>query len=189
MAARKGKTKKAKPTTRRAATRPAVTVRVPTLQRWRSHRRYAYSPKRGALPVLVSSALTLMEAHNRKTTDVLWVGTHDGSFSGTWDDFKAIKQGIAKPDLVIAGDGWWLVRLPGSANNRNHGQHWIYIEPPVHVPEHQPLAAIARTLPPSKSPEERAQRKRELREEREALRAARMAEWQREERAMRRRGR
>jgi hypothetical protein len=107
----------------------------PRRRRRRRVRSWRRSAPKSSLPVLVATALVLMESKGKKTTDVLWVGTHDGEFAGTWDDFKSMS--IMRGDLVICGDGWWLVREP--ASYRSGGKRWRYIEPPICLTTAKPL--------------------------------------------------
>ena len=55
----------------------------------------------------------------KQTTDVIWVGSRDGKFCITWEQFAAISNteydsGFGAPevaqDLVVVGKDWWLER-------------------------------------------------------------------------------
>lgn len=102
---------------------------------------------------LAHSARVLLGRHGRSAHDVLWVGTHDGVYSSSWEAFEALDAHAAswssvwsRLDLVIAGDGWWLVRShhPGwvSQTGRWMTQDWRYIEPPVYRPDARPLGDV-----------------------------------------------
>lgn len=81
---------------------------------------------------------TLEELHENKKTEkeVLWVGSHDGKYSITWDSFQKIAKNInycvdshaafIASDLVVVGDGWWLERgeLEGV-------KYWFFKQPPT----------------------------------------------------------
>jgi len=56
---------------------------------------------------------------HKTTDDVRWVGSHDGKYAMSWDEFALIAdieydagyggQEIAS-DLVVVGDDWWFTR-------------------------------------------------------------------------------
>lgn len=64
-------------------------------------------------------------------SDVLWVGSRDGEFAMSWEDFKDKfkdleydsgygAQEIAY-DLVVVGDNWWLER-----EDYDGAENWVY---------------------------------------------------------------
>jgi hypothetical protein len=69
---------------------------------------------------LLKETLTDLQANNKTTNDVYWVGSRDGLFVINWESFELIAektdyysgygaQEIAR-DLVVVGLNWWLER-------------------------------------------------------------------------------
>ena len=68
---------------------------------------------------LLKETIGEMLENNKTTYDVLWVGSADGEYAISWNEFKAIAdfeydsvfgwQEIAK-DLIVVGNNWWLER-------------------------------------------------------------------------------
>lgn len=68
---------------------------------------------------LLQETIDVLKVHNHVPEDVLWVGSEDGEYAITWDEFAKIAddeydegyggQEVAK-DLVIVGAGWWYSR-------------------------------------------------------------------------------
>ncbi|NUM35664.1 MAG: hypothetical protein HUU50_14045 [Candidatus Brocadiae bacterium] len=83
---------------------------------------------------LLLETLEKMEQHSKTKNDVLWVGSHDGKYCITWDEFSLLsdkeydrdspRQIVAK-DLVIAGNGWWLERKEYQGT-----EWWVFLELP-----------------------------------------------------------
>jgi hypothetical protein len=68
---------------------------------------------------LLKETITALLENGRLPTDVLWVGSQDGTCFISWEDFSKISDidydngygGAQIPeDLVIVGSDWWLER-------------------------------------------------------------------------------
>lgn len=69
---------------------------------------------------LLEETLEALREAGKSPADVLWVGSRDGAYAVSWDEFCAIARNTEYEkdsgapeiawDLVIAGDGWWLER-------------------------------------------------------------------------------
>jgi len=68
---------------------------------------------------LLKETLNYLEYKGKSPNTIRWVGSYDGEYQITWEEFTAIAdieydagyggQEIAN-DLVIVGDDWWLDR-------------------------------------------------------------------------------
>ena len=68
---------------------------------------------------LLKETLEILEKHGKSPKDVKWVGSRDGKYAITWNEFEKIAnitynnsygaQEIAE-DLVVVGEDWWLER-------------------------------------------------------------------------------
>jgi hypothetical protein len=88
---------------------------------------------------LLTETLSELSLHNKKESDIRWVGTR--SHKITWENFKECAdieyddsssiQEVAH-DLVIVGDGWWLERYEWD----NYGSEaWRFVKVPVEPDE------------------------------------------------------
>jgi hypothetical protein len=87
---------------------------------------------------LLTETLDELAAVKKTESDVLWVGSANGDFAITWDQFKEIAnieydpgyggQEIAK-DLVIVGRDFWFERYEYDGS-----EWWEYKEPPCKSP-------------------------------------------------------
>lgn len=68
---------------------------------------------------LLKETLQDLEYQNKTPSDVRWVGSHDGEYAISWEEFTAISNftydngfGSTEIDLglVVVGDDWWLER-------------------------------------------------------------------------------
>lgn len=68
---------------------------------------------------LLTETKEALKAAGVRHKDVRWVGSRDGAYSCSWEDFGKIANkryddgyGAAHvaSDLVVVGDGWWLER-------------------------------------------------------------------------------
>jgi hypothetical protein len=79
---------------------------------------------------LLVETLKILEAYDKKGSDVLWVGSQDGKYAIAWQDFTLIAarteynsfagDGIAH-DLVVVGENWWLMR-----NGHDGATWWVH---------------------------------------------------------------
>lgn len=85
---------------------------------------------------LLKETLTELSSLNLSSTSVKWVGSLDGLYAISWDEFAAIAdveyddsiqhgQESAK-DLVVVGEDWWLER-----DKREGKEEWVYHALPV----------------------------------------------------------
>lgn len=69
---------------------------------------------------LLKETTDVLKKYDKTTDEVLWVGSIDGEYAITWDEFMEIAgeinyddgyggQEIAT-DLIIVGDNWWFER-------------------------------------------------------------------------------
>jgi len=68
---------------------------------------------------LLSETIMELRLHGKSEEDVRWVGSNDGKYAITWDEFAKIADveydndyGAYEValDLVVVGDDWWLER-------------------------------------------------------------------------------
>ena len=69
---------------------------------------------------LFDETLEKLKEHNLTPREVRWVGSQDGQFAITWEEFTVIAKSInydcsygvdeINTGLVVVGDGWWLER-------------------------------------------------------------------------------
>ena len=68
---------------------------------------------------LLKETLEELESVGKKETDIMWVGSHDGTLALPWNDFKKLANidydngyggSEVAYDLVVVGDDWWLYR-------------------------------------------------------------------------------
>jgi hypothetical protein len=68
---------------------------------------------------LLKETLEVLENINKTVKDVLWVGSRDGEYCISWEDFEKISDinydsGYGSneiiSDLVVVGNNWWLER-------------------------------------------------------------------------------
>ena len=80
---------------------------------------------------IVEETLKVLKDHGKAPEDVSWVGSNDGEYAMSWEDFfyrftKIVydagygAQEIAQ-DLVVVGDNWWLER-----EEYDGAENWIY---------------------------------------------------------------
>jgi hypothetical protein len=68
---------------------------------------------------LLHETLSVLRRNHKSPTDILWIGTKDGSEIMSYKDFEILANNLydndygsvyVKEDLVIVGDNWWLER-------------------------------------------------------------------------------
>lgn len=70
---------------------------------------------------LLTETILAVEGHGKSVSQIRWVGSADGMYHMSWDDFAVIAQDIVylrfsgmtivATDLVLVGDTWWLARV------------------------------------------------------------------------------
>lgn len=93
---------------------------------------------------LIEETISVVEGR-----EVLWVGSRDGKYKMTWQDFLALSdveydsgygaQEIAK-DLVVVGDTWWLER-----HEYDGSEWWELKEYPVFRVDALPIKRVKAT--------------------------------------------
>jgi|GEM_PF-500830 len=88
---------------------------------------------------LLEETLEVLKKHGKSPKDVRWVGSKDGKYAITWDEFEKIAdviydngygaQEIAE-DLVVVGEDWWLERCECDGS-----EWWEFKTLPVKQPE------------------------------------------------------
>ncbi len=83
---------------------------------------------------MLLETLEKMEQHAKTKEDILWVGSKDGKFAISWEEFSLLadreydrdspRQIVAK-DLIVVGEGWWLERKEYQGT-----EWWVYLELP-----------------------------------------------------------
>lgn len=67
----------------------------------------------------LDETLEVLANHDLSPKDIIWVGSRDGKYSISWDEFAAIANkdydsgyggNEVIDDLVVVGVGWWLER-------------------------------------------------------------------------------
>lgn len=85
---------------------------------------------------LIEETIQDIKEMGHSESDVRWVGSYDGVFGMSWEDFKSKfsrttyddgfgSQEIAS-DLVIVGDDWWLER-----EEYDGAEKWAYKKCPI----------------------------------------------------------
>lgn len=92
---------------------------------------------------LLLETLQDLTGNDKSPLDVAWVGSRDGEYAITWDDFAAISnvtydsgygwQEVAS-DLVVVGVGWWLERSEYDGSER-----WDFQTQPQRHPSPKPF--------------------------------------------------
>jgi len=69
---------------------------------------------------LLKETIETLELYDKSPKDVRWVGTEDGKYAISWEEFEKIAKDVEYysgyglqeiPDnLVVVGDDWWLER-------------------------------------------------------------------------------
>ena len=79
-------------------------------------------------------------------SDARWVGSSDGTYGMTWDEFKSLADqeyddNYCDPqvatDLVIVGDGWWLERWEFGGT-----EGWTYKTRPTLLWKSKPITRV-----------------------------------------------
>jgi hypothetical protein len=101
---------------------------------------------------LLGETLTFLAAVGKSPRDVLWVGSEDGRYALSWEEFAQIADVEYDPgygaqkiavDLVVVGDGWWLERW-----EYDGAEGWSFKECPVRQPDAEPFRAVKGDLWP-----------------------------------------
>ena len=69
---------------------------------------------------LLKETLECLKDNNKTPEDVLWVGSQDGKFAISWNEFIKLSENFeydagfgaqeVASNLVVVGDNWWLER-------------------------------------------------------------------------------
>lgn len=80
---------------------------------------------------IVEETVEFLKKRGYSESDVLWVGSRDGEFAMSWEDFKNKFNGLKyysgygtqeiASDLVVVGDNWWLER-----EEYDGAENWAY---------------------------------------------------------------
>ena len=99
---------------------------------------------------LLKETLEVLKGYGKSPKDVKWVGSKDGKYAITWDEFEKIanieynkgygSQEIAE-DLVIVGDDWWLERCVSDG----WSEWWEFKTLPVKQPKTAKFTKILTT--------------------------------------------
>jgi len=84
---------------------------------------------------LLAETIAVLRDNGKRESDVLWVGSKDGEYAISWEEFVEIakdvnynngfgSQEIAE-DLVVVGKNWWLERAEYDGS-----EWWEYKEKP-----------------------------------------------------------
>lgn len=89
---------------------------------------------------LLPETIEALDAEGKTPADVRWVGSADGAYSVSWDDFAAVAADVeyrnlsghaeVATDLVVVGDGWWLERAEYDGD-----EWWAYKACPTQQPD------------------------------------------------------
>ena len=83
---------------------------------------------------LLKETIEVLRKYGKTENDVKWVGSKDGEYAISWEEFEKIANveydngyGAAKValDLVVVGDDWWLERY-----EYDGAECWDYKEKP-----------------------------------------------------------
>jgi hypothetical protein len=95
---------------------------------------------------LLQETIDILAELDLKPTDVYWVGTRDGAYGCSWEDFALLANReyysghgtvYVCLDLVIVGDGWWLERLTYDGD-----EEWAYKTAPQYNPRAKPVTSV-----------------------------------------------
>jgi hypothetical protein len=94
----------------------------------------------------LQDALTVMGQAGKSPADVLWVGSEDGTYAISWEQFVPManfeyadgEKSVAR-DVVIVGDGWWLERW---FVDEDWMSGWVYKENPTRKFNAAPFDAV-----------------------------------------------
>jgi hypothetical protein len=101
---------------------------------------------------LLEETLAALVAEDKSPQDVLWVGSEDGRYALSWEEFSRIADVEYDPgygaqeiaaDLVVVGDGWWLERW-----EYDGAEGWSFKECPVRQPDAEPFRVVRGDLWP-----------------------------------------
>ena len=83
---------------------------------------------------LLQETVEILHSHDKTPEAVRWVGSKDGKYAVTWEEFSRFadcvydrdynKQYVAR-DLVVVGDNWWLER-----KEYEGAEWWIFLQFP-----------------------------------------------------------
>lgn len=85
---------------------------------------------------LLHETLEYLEICHKTTQEIHWIGSEDGDYTMTWEDFEILADTEYGPevdaytvaaDLVVVGMDWWLRREP----NANGIDCWVYNQKPM----------------------------------------------------------
>jgi len=92
-----------------------------------------------------------LAANCKNPEDIEWIGSKDGKFSVTWDEFMKLPQTAYVPnytgpacDLVVVGDGWWMEL---DAVDDEYYVFWSYREVPQRLSKSEQLFSVVSELP------------------------------------------
>jgi len=98
---------------------------------------------------LTKTTINALYYYGKTPRDVRWVGSSDGRFVSTWQEFLQLAQEVEDPkdypsaavpfDLVIVGVNWWLER---SFISQGAQRWWILKELPRRQGRGTPLLAL-----------------------------------------------
>ncbi len=92
---------------------------------------------------LLTETTNILQQYGRAITDVRWIGSIDGRYGLTWDEFALLANveyhsgfGAAEvaQDLVVVGDNWWLER-----HEYDGSEWWEYKSMPFPQKQDTPL--------------------------------------------------
>lgn len=95
---------------------------------------------------LLAETIEDLEANKRAASEVKWVGSRDGKYAMTWDEFTKVAnvdydngfggQEIAS-DLVVVGDAWWLER-----HEYDGSEGWSFKTTPTLQDGYKPFSTV-----------------------------------------------
>lgn len=99
---------------------------------------------------LLKETIDCLTDNGHSIEDVIWVGSCDGNFAISWDDFTQIADidydsSFGHPeiatDLVVVGEGWWLER------EEYDGSEWWEFK--THPKQHSSPRSFSRVTNPT----------------------------------------
>ena len=96
---------------------------------------------------LLQETIEELKRYGLKEEDVRWVGTRNGKYAISWEEFKKIAKKFnydagfgawyVPLDLVVVGDDWWLER-----QEYDGAEWWEYRTTPKKQPDAKPFKRL-----------------------------------------------
>lgn len=96
---------------------------------------------------LLEETIQVLKKYGKTPKDVLWVGSVDGEYAISWEEFEKIAENVwyyngygsqeIAYDLVVVGDDWWLERVEYDGS-----EWWEIRKKPEKKPDAKPFRVV-----------------------------------------------